>query len=197
MKCLEKDRTRRYETANGLASDLERHMNHEPVTAVAPSMPYLVSRFLRRHRAPVAVAAIVTLLLIAGVTVSTWQSVRAIKAERAQRQARQQAESAREAEARESYAAKLALATAKLEGGEASRAREILESCPPHLRHWEWGYLAQICDSGPRVLEGHLNEVQNLMFTRDGLRLVTYEGASGPLIWDVGTGRRVATAARV
>jgi eukaryotic-like serine/threonine-protein kinase len=40
MKCLEKDRTRRYETANGLAADLKRHLNNEPVTARPPSAAY-------------------------------------------------------------------------------------------------------------------------------------------------------------
>jgi len=95
------------------------------------------------------VAATVTLLLIGGATVSTWQAMRANRAAQAETVAKVKAQEAQAAEARESYAAKLALAMAKLEGGEASRAREILESCAPHLRHWEWGYLAQICDSGP------------------------------------------------
>ena len=51
MKCLEKERTRRYETASGLAMDLERHLNDEPVIARAPSVPYRFLKFVRRHRA--------------------------------------------------------------------------------------------------------------------------------------------------
>lgn len=81
MKCLEKDRTRRYETAAALAQDLERHLNHEPVTAVAPTTRYLMARFIRRHRAGLAVTAALFALLTAGVIVSTWQMVRARKAE--------------------------------------------------------------------------------------------------------------------
>jgi len=50
MKCLEKDRTRRYETANGLALDLERHLKHEPVVARPPSTAYRVRKFVRRNR---------------------------------------------------------------------------------------------------------------------------------------------------
>ena len=47
MKCLEKNRTRRYETANSLAQDLERHLNHEPVEACPPSAAYEFQKFVR------------------------------------------------------------------------------------------------------------------------------------------------------
>ena len=50
MKCLEKDRTRRYETANGLAQDIERHLEHEPVVARPPSTAYRVQKFVRRNK---------------------------------------------------------------------------------------------------------------------------------------------------
>jgi tetratricopeptide (TPR) repeat protein len=70
MKCLEKDRTRRYETANGLAADIERHLAGEPVLAAPPSAAYRVRKFIRRHRLGVmsggAIAA--TLLVGAGMT---------------------------------------------------------------------------------------------------------------------------------
>jgi len=81
MKCLEKDRQRRYETANGLAHDIERHLNNEPVEAAAPGMVYRLNKFIRRHRYGFATATAIILLLIAGVVVSTWQAVRATKAE--------------------------------------------------------------------------------------------------------------------
>ncbi|HSA03780.1 MAG TPA: bifunctional serine/threonine-protein kinase/formylglycine-generating enzyme family protein, partial [Candidatus Paceibacterota bacterium] len=57
MKCLEKDRTRRYETANGLAQDIERYLGHEPVSARPPSAAYRVQKFIRRNRAMVTQAA--------------------------------------------------------------------------------------------------------------------------------------------
>ena len=53
MKCLEKDRSRRYETANGLAADILRHLQDEPVTAGAPSAGYRLRKFVRRNRAQV------------------------------------------------------------------------------------------------------------------------------------------------
>ena len=71
MKCLEKDRTRRYETANGLASDLKRHLNDEPVTAGPPSSVYRLRKFVKRNRATViASSAVLTALLIAIVGTS-------------------------------------------------------------------------------------------------------------------------------
>src|SRR5207249_2703864 len=56
MKALEKDRARRYETANALALDIQRHLNDEPVTAAAPSVLYRAQKFARRHRAALAAA---------------------------------------------------------------------------------------------------------------------------------------------
>src|SRR5437773_5648492 len=56
MKALEKDRTRRYETANGFARDIERHLQDETVEACPPSAGYRLSKFLRRHKRPVATA---------------------------------------------------------------------------------------------------------------------------------------------
>jgi eukaryotic-like serine/threonine-protein kinase len=92
MKCLEKDRVRRYETANALALDLERHLNHQPVAAAAPTLGYRMGKFIRRHRAGLAVASALVALLVAGVLVSAWEAVRARRAERTQSQLRQQTE---------------------------------------------------------------------------------------------------------
>jgi serine/threonine protein kinase/tetratricopeptide (TPR) repeat protein len=81
LKCLEKDRTRRYDTADGLAKDVERFLRHEPVEASPPSRRYRVRKFARRHRAALFVAAGFALLLLAGAAVGTWQAVRATHAE--------------------------------------------------------------------------------------------------------------------
>ena len=57
MKALEKDRNRRYETANGLARDIERYLDDEPVEACPPSAAYRLRKFARKHRAVLATAA--------------------------------------------------------------------------------------------------------------------------------------------
>jgi tetratricopeptide (TPR) repeat protein len=79
MKCLDKDRTRRYDTANSLASDVERHLRCEPVTAAAPSALYRTKKFVRRHRRGVATAVALILLLQAGLV---WQTTRMWRAQK-------------------------------------------------------------------------------------------------------------------
>ncbi len=64
MKCLEKDRTRRYETAHALAGDIERHLKNEPILAGSPGMFYLLRKFVRRHRSRLLTAAAVAVLTI-------------------------------------------------------------------------------------------------------------------------------------
>jgi hypothetical protein len=83
MKCLEKDRSRRYEAANGLARDLERYLHDEVVDARPPSAGYRLRKFVRKHRPALAAAGTVMLLLVMGAAVSTWQAFRATRAERA------------------------------------------------------------------------------------------------------------------
>ncbi|MHC4521527.1 MAG: protein kinase domain-containing protein, partial [Planctomycetota bacterium] len=63
MKCLEKDRARRYETAHGLAEDVERHLRDAPILARSPGMIYRLQKFTRRHRSRIAVAGVVIVLL--------------------------------------------------------------------------------------------------------------------------------------
>ena len=82
MRCLEKDRDRRYETANGLARDIERHLNDEAVQACPPSAGYRLRKLVRRHKAAVLVATTISVpWLIAGVVVSTTLAVWATRAE--------------------------------------------------------------------------------------------------------------------
>ena len=72
MKCLEKDRTRRYETANGLAMDLRRHLNNEPVSARPPSSAYRFQKLVRRNKLAVASVSAVAAALLIGLGLSTW-----------------------------------------------------------------------------------------------------------------------------
>jgi serine/threonine protein kinase len=95
MRCLEKDRTRRYDTANGLATDIQRYLRNEPVVARPPSTPYLLQKLFRRHRVAFAAAVVVSMAIIIGAVVSTWQAIRATRAEREQIRLRSDAEVAR------------------------------------------------------------------------------------------------------
>ena len=81
MRCLEKDRGRRYETVNGLALDLRRHLDHEPVLARPPHPLYVLRKFVSRHRIAFGTTAAVLAVLLLGLVASTWQAVRATRAE--------------------------------------------------------------------------------------------------------------------
>ncbi|MBL8817466.1 MAG: protein kinase [Planctomyces sp.] len=71
MKTLEKDRSRRYDSANDLAMDIQRHLNREPVLACPPSRWYVISRFVARHRLAVGMAAAMIVTLLSATVVST------------------------------------------------------------------------------------------------------------------------------
>jgi len=89
MKAMDKDRRRRYETADALAKDVARYLNHEPVEACPPSALYRFRKFVRRNlRAAVAVAVAV-LGLVLGAGVATWEAIRATEAEGVARQQEQ------------------------------------------------------------------------------------------------------------
>ncbi len=88
MKALEKDRTRRYETANGFALDLQRYLADEPVLACPPSARYRVGKFVRRHRGSLLTAGLVAAALLVGTAASLWQAVRATQALESERRTR-------------------------------------------------------------------------------------------------------------
>jgi serine/threonine protein kinase len=99
MKCLEKDRQRRYETANGLATDIQRHLSNEPVTARPPSAAYRFQKMVRRNKGTVLATAAVVAALLAALVISVAALVKerkarleAAEAERAREQARRATE---------------------------------------------------------------------------------------------------------
>jgi serine/threonine protein kinase/tetratricopeptide (TPR) repeat protein len=97
LRALEKDRNRRYDTANGLAMGVQRHLADEPVLACPPSAAYRLRKFVRKHRAGLATAVAFAGLLLLGGLVSAWQAVRAIRAREEAVAARDAAEAERRA----------------------------------------------------------------------------------------------------
>jgi serine/threonine protein kinase/tetratricopeptide (TPR) repeat protein len=92
MKALEKDRNRRYETANGFAMDVQRYLAHEPVLACPPSVGYLLRKFVRRNRGTVVGAALVAGALLAGIVGTTVGLVQAERRAEGERRAKETAE---------------------------------------------------------------------------------------------------------
>jgi serine/threonine protein kinase len=91
MRCLEKDRTRRYDTASALARDVERYLRDEPVEARPPSAAYRLRKTIRRNRTALSVAGVVAAALLLGTSVAVWQASVA----RADRQRAEKAENDR------------------------------------------------------------------------------------------------------
>jgi WD40 repeat protein/serine/threonine protein kinase len=160
MKCLEKDRTRRYDTANSLAADLKRHLDNEPVSVRPPSSSYRFQKLVRRNKLAFGAAGAVAVALLLGIVGSTSELVRATRAEREQSRLRalaQQAQAQAETNAerfrttaiqsrRSQYAADMFAATAETEAGSYARARDFLREYFPRkgleeLRGFEWRYL--------------------------------------------------------
>ncbi len=105
MKALEKDRTRRYETANGLALDVQRHLDHQPVIARPPTAIYQFQKLVRRNKALFAAIGAVTIALMIGLGLSSWLYFRerearhrAVIAEQHEAELRKEAEAGKAAE---------------------------------------------------------------------------------------------------
>ena len=180
MKCLEKDRGRRYETANGLAMDIQRHLHNEPVMARPPSRLYRFRKLVRRNRGLFAAGAAVAAALVAGLGTSTWLFVKERAAhQRALAAEQQQARLRAEAELREKISTaallvtqeryeeadkllhELPLAQPTVEG--AAVLRSVTEW---HARRQQW---RQAADRGLRLLQ--VNQLDGSdMSTLDHLR---------------------------
>ena len=119
MKALEKDRNRRYATANDLARDLERYLAGEPVEAGAPSAGYRLRKYARKHFAALATAGAFAAVLVAATAVSAWQAVRATREEAKARQAEV------EAKAVLGFFRDKVLAAARPRGQEGGLGREV------------------------------------------------------------------------
>ncbi|HWQ91051.1 MAG TPA: serine/threonine-protein kinase [Clostridia bacterium] len=137
MKALEKDRTRRYETADGLAMDIQRFLDTEPVLARPPSQLYRLRKLICRNRVVFASGTIVILTLIMGLGASTWLFLRERESLRVQGRLRQEAEQARanemqlrqKAEAREKVTEAGVLASHQ----KMQEADNLLEQVPAEL----------------------------------------------------------------
>jgi serine/threonine protein kinase len=123
LKALEKDRTRRYDTANGFAADVQRYLAGEAVLAVPPSRAYRLKKFVRRNKGQVIAASLVFFVLAAGMFGTTWGFVRARKQQTVAHWERDSAEQSKmEArdESRKAYAARVEAEKAKT--AESNRA---------------------------------------------------------------------------
>jgi serine/threonine protein kinase len=137
MKALDKDRKRRYETANGLAMDVRRYLQEEVVLARPPSPGYLLMKLIRRNRVLFAAAAIALSGLVAGLGTSTWLFLSEREARKEQARLRVDAEQARVVEIRlrqkAQAAGRLTQAAVLVRYGNIPQADSLLAELPPEL----------------------------------------------------------------
>ncbi len=176
MKCLEKDRNRRYETANGLAADLKRHLTNEPVVARPPSAAYRLQKAIRRNKLAFMAGVAVAASLVVGIGISTWQAKEA-------QQARLEAE-------HQLYAAKMNLAQQAWDQNNIGQLRQLLEETQDSpYRGFEWYYWQARTHLAWKTLRGHLDKVTSVAFSPDGQRIVTGSWDHTAKVWEAASGR--------
>jgi len=215
MKCLEKDRTRRYETANGLAMDIKRHLSNQPVVARPPSRLYEFQKTIRRHKFGFAAAAALVTVLAVGVLISTWQALEASRArnaekqqrlaaqnerdkaqtaEQAEKRARLQADAERAEAAHLLYVASINLAQQAWDQNNIGRLRQLLEETQDSpYRGFEWYYWQPKTHLARMTLRGHLDKVTSVAYSPDGQRIVTGSTDGTAKVWEAATGKELLT----
>ena len=177
MKCLEKDRARRYETANGLARDLERHLRNEPVVARPPSHWYEFQKTARRHWVGFTAVGAVVIALGIGAMVSTLEAVRARQAERHGEKLL--------------YAAKMNLAQAAWEQNRVPDVRRLLRETAAYPgRGFEWHYWQRQTHLELKTLR-HLAPVWAVAFSPDGRDILTGSTDGTAKVWDAVSGEEL------
>jgi eukaryotic-like serine/threonine-protein kinase len=187
MKALEKDRSRRYETANGLARDLQRYLADEAVHACPPSAWYRFRKLARRNRRTLVTASALTLAAVVGVgalavsTIVVWKTNQGLKA------SVERERLATDRERREAYYQRITVAHRELSIDNLAAALPALKACPEDLRGWEWHYLMRLSKFEPLVIRDN-TEVNGVSFSPDGERFASAGGDGTIKIWNSRTG---------
>jgi serine/threonine protein kinase len=216
LKALEKDRSRRYETANALSRDIQRYLADEVVEARPPSVGYRVSKFVCRHKGQVLAASVVLLALLGGIVGTTlglfeaWRQEQIARGETAEKDKALLAEAKRVTERDDALGKRDAalgkadaaleelnyqldssnflLAVAAYDNRDVGLARLRLDSIQAKHRGWEWHYLRRQAMGGIFTLYGHTSAVGSVAFSPDGTRIVTGSEDQTAKVWDARTG---------
>lgn len=210
MKALEKNRARRYETANGLAADIRRHLENEPVVARPPSAAYRVRKLAARHNVAFAASAAIAFSLIAGSIVSAVLYIRAnaartraVAAEKSETALRWQVESARVAEAAQSSRTSQALAEQLFRSGRTPEALAHLvraaRADPSNLTISPRLASALVYRSFAEAVGKpfvHTSPLRYAGYIGDGRRVLTWTRDGSVYVWETESGRLLTTLKR-
>ncbi len=180
LKCLEKQPSRRYATAEALADDLGRFLSGRPIVARPVGVWGRAWKWARRRPIEACLTVSVLVVAVLGLSGIVWQWRNALAQWDAARQ--------------ELYRANLVAAAAALQLHNSSAARRILELAPQPFRHWEWHHFYSQLDQASRVLTGHEGIVRGVAFSPDGSRLASVAQDHTLRLWEPATGRAIATA---
>jgi WD40 repeat protein len=201
MKAIEKDRARRYETANGLALDISRFLLNEPVGARPPSAGYRLGKAIRRNRLAFAAGTVVLSSMVVGLGVATvglmaarHERDAALVAKSGEALQRRAAQEAQRVTRQRAYAAEMNGAFEALFTNNLGRARDLLGRQRPRageedLRGFEWRHLWQLCRSD-EIASFNDGTSGGLAFSGDG-RLLAH-GGSTVIVRDVASRSIVA-----
>ncbi|HJZ57369.1 MAG TPA: serine/threonine-protein kinase, partial [Gemmataceae bacterium] len=188
MKALEKDRNRRYETANAFATDVQNYLDDKPVRAVPPSAGYRLRKFARRNKRALAMISVLALAVVVGVAALVVSTALVWNANKELTEAVDRERLAVDGERREGYFQRITVAHRELSTGNVAAALRALRECPEDLRGWEWHYLMRLCKVEPLVLQDS-TEVYGVVFSPDGERIAS-AGKDGKVkIWNSRTGQ--------
>jgi WD40 repeat protein/serine/threonine protein kinase len=198
MKALEKDRARRYETADALALDVLRFLHNEPVAARPPSKLYRTNKLVQRNKFTFAALAALLATLLLGLGLSTWQFLEKSRAMRAAQNAeaneaglRRLAQAQELAARRTAYAVSMNLVQQALQADNLGRAVELLNQQAPQpgqedLRGWEWRYLWQFCRSDAKAtLCKRRSLISSVSFSSNGSLLAVATDDGDISTWDI------------
>jgi WD40 repeat protein/serine/threonine protein kinase len=189
MKCLEKDRNRRYETPGALAQDIERYLHDEPVQACPPSTWYRVRKVTRRYRQALVLLSVVGLFLFAAVGLLIVSNVRISHKQQEVDRANADLVIANNNLETNLYFHQVSLAERELATNHGARAEELLDQCKTDLRDWEWHYLKRRIHEEPLVLTGHTYGVSGVAFSANGQVLASASWDGTVRIWEPTTGK--------
>ena len=209
MKAMDKNRTRRYESADAFKLDVQRFLSNDPVVAAAPSLSYRLSKFASRNQKAILVATALIVVLIVGSLISMWQAFRATAESRRANAAEETATNnlvmaeqnlarAKENELltkRHLYAAEM-MGIAPERGTNASNVWNLLQSYVPDgkktedLRGFEWRALWHRYRGELFALEGHTDFVRSIAFSPDGKWLASGSNDGTARLWNLTTRRQ-------